>query len=593
MSKKRKIFAADLFCGAGGTSTGMLRACEKMGIDVDLLAVNHWTTAIETHTDNHPNARHLCMTIDKIKPEKAVPGGRLHLLVASPECTHHSKARGGKPMNDQSRATAWDILNWANKLVIDNILIENVKEFKDWGPLGVNGRPLKSKKGTTFQSFIDGLRVIGYNVEYQVLNAANYGDATTRERLFVIARRGNKKIVWPETSHAQHGQDTIFAEKKPWRSAREIIDWSIKGKSLMNRKKPLAPATMKRIEAGLKKFGGQYAEPFLVILRQHMAAQSIDQPCPTITAGGQHIALCEPFVLGQQSGSAPRSVEDPIPTVSTDGAIALVQPFVVTVDRPETNRSAPRTTEDPLPTITGSLRVGLVEPFLMVNRNNNVPKSLEEPVPTLCTGNHMALVEPFIVPQFSEGNPKSVEDPLGTITTTSRGIGLCEPYLVRFQGNREADMRRNQSLDIPLGTLDTSNRYGLVDPFIVPFYGEREGQEARTHSIKDPLPTVTGHGAGALVEPYLVEFYGNGQAQSIHDPLPTVTTKDRFGLVTIDGTQYKVDIRFRMLQPHELAAAMSFPKDYRFAGNREAVVKQIGNAVPGYLSEALCKSLLV
>jgi DNA (cytosine-5)-methyltransferase 1 len=590
MAKKRKIFAADLFCGAGGTSTGMLRACEKMGIDVDLLAVNHWTTAIETHTDNHPNARHLCMTIDKIKPEKAVPGGRLHLLVASPECTHHSKARGGKPMNDQSRSTAWDILNWANKLVIDNILIENVKEFKDWGPLGTNGRPLKSKKGASFQSFIKALREIGYNVDYQVLNAANYGDATTRERLFVIARRGNKKIIWPEASHAQHGQDTIFAEKKPWRSAREIIDWSIKGKSILNRKKPLAPATMKRIEAGLRKFGGQYAEPFLVILKNNQTAQSIDQPVGTLTTI-PHLALCEPFVLGQQSGSAPRSVDDPIPTVATDGAIALVQPFIVTVDRPETNRSAPRTTEDPLPTITGSPRVGLVEPFLMVNRNNNIPKSLNEPVPTLCTGNHMALIEPFIVPQFSAANPKSVNDPLGVITTTSRGMGLCEPYLVTVN-HGEGEGRRAHSIDEPVRTVTTKNGLALVEPFLLSI-DHTGGNGNQVRSVDSPMPTVTTKSRTGVVEPYLIEFYGNGQAQSINEPLPTVTTKDRFGLVTIDGTQYRLDIRFRMLQPHELAAAMSFPKEYRFAGNREAVVKQIGNAVPGFLSEALCQSLLV
>jgi DNA (cytosine-5)-methyltransferase 1 len=556
MTKKRKVFAADLFCGAGGTSTGLIRACEKMGIDVDLLAVNHWDTAIETHSKNHPNVKHLCMAIDKIRPTEAVPGGRLHLLVASPECTHHSRARGGKPMNDQSRATAWDILRWADRLIIDNILIENVPEFEQWGPLGTNNLPMKSKRGATFQAFVETLRKMGYRVEWKILNAADFGDATTRERLFVIARRGNKKIVWPTPSHAPVGKtDTLFGEKQAWRPAREIIDWSLEGKSIWDRKKPLADATLKRIEAGLRKFGGKNAEPFLVIMKNNQTAQSINEPVGTLTTI-PHLALCEPFVLGQQSGSAPRSVDAPLPTIATDGAIGVVQPFVVTVDRPETNRSQPRSCEDPLPTVTGSPRIG--------------------------------VVQPFIVPQFSEAPPKSVEDPLGTITTTSRGMGLCQPFLARYNGGDD----RVHSVDEPVPVLDTSNRYAVVRPFLVPHFGERNGQIPRTHSIDDPLPTVTSHGAGALVEPHIIEFYGNGQARSVDDPLPTVTTKDRFGLVTIDGTQYKLDIRFRMLQPHELAAAMGFPKDYMFAGNREAVVKQIGNAVPGHLSEALTASLL-
>ena len=256
----KKIIAADLFCGAGGTSTGLVKACEESGVEVDLIAINHWDVAIATHSANHPEAKHLCTSIDSVDPRKVVPGGRLNLLVASPECTHHSNARGGRPMSDQSRASAWHIVRWAEALYIDNILIENVREFENWGPLGTNGRPLKSKRGETFRAFLTALESLNYSVDYRILNAADYGEATTRERLFVQARKRPKQIAWPDPTHSRDGEPTFFGKRDKWRPAKEVIDWSIASQSIFSRKKPLAPATMARIEAGLRKFGGQVAE---------------------------------------------------------------------------------------------------------------------------------------------------------------------------------------------------------------------------------------------------------------------------------------------------------------------------------------------
>ena len=164
MPKKQKITAADLFCGAGGTSTGLQQACEQAGITLNLIAVNHWDVAISTHSQNHPDADHYCFNLDSVDPRKLVPSGKLDLLVASPECTHHSIARGGKPINDQSRASAWRIVEWASQIRIEHILIENVKEFRTWGPLGTNGRPLKKRKGETYFAFLNALRALGYTV---------------------------------------------------------------------------------------------------------------------------------------------------------------------------------------------------------------------------------------------------------------------------------------------------------------------------------------------------------------------------------------------------------------------------------------------
>lgn len=489
------IHAADLFCGAGGTSTGLARACESLGLGLSLIAVNHWDIAIQTHTANHPKAQHLCTSLDSVDPRKVVPAGHLHLLVASPECTHHSIARGGKPVTDQSRFTAWHVLRWADALRIDSILIENVREFRDWGPIGTNGRPLKTKRGDTYRAFLNSLRSLGYVVEDRILNAANYGDPTTRARLFIIARRGRRKITWPDASHAADGRLPMGLEK--WKAAREIIDWSLVSQSIFNRKRPLAPATLARIEAGLRKFGGANAEPFIVVLRRHGNGRSVDQPLPTLTAGGEHMGLCEPFVLQQQSGGAPRSTKEPLPTVAGKGAISLVQPFLVSANHGTDKREGVR--------------------------------------------------------QFE---------------------------------------RRAKSLDEPVPTLTGSNGLALVEPFIVPFFGERDGQLPRVHSVDDPLPTVTSHGAGGLVEPFVTKYYGTGKAKPVSEPLDTITAKDRFALVTVDGQEAQLDIRFRMLQPHELARAMSFDDDYLFSGTREQRVKQIGNAVPVNLAKALCLELI-
>lgn len=403
-------------------------------------------------------------------------------------CTHHSVARGGKPVNDQLRSSAWLVLRWLESLRVDNMLIENVREFRDWGPVGASGKPLKSRKGETYQAWINAIRSFGYTVEDRVLNAADYGDPTTRQRLFVLARKGKRPIRWPDPTHGEPGN---LYGLQPYRTAREIIDWTIKGESIFERKRPLAPATLARIAAGLKKYGGANAKPFLVILYGTNDARDVDRPMPTITGGGNHTGLCEPFMV----------------TITHEG------------------------------------------------NDGNRAHSIDRPVPTI-TGAHrgeMALIEPFLLGQQSCSAPRDVDQPVPTIAT--------------------------------------AGAISLVEPFLVPFFGENKGQKPRNHSINEPLPTVTSHGAGALVEPFLIKYYGAGEGvSSTDDPVPTITTKDRFGLVEVSG-KYQIDIRFRMLQPHELAAAMSF-ENYTFTGTKTQQTKQIGNAVPVRLAQALCTSLM-
>jgi len=628
--KAKTVTSVDLFCGAGGTSTGLAEACKELGAPVELIAVNHWTIAVETHKRNHPWATHYCEAIEKIDPRKVVPSGRLKLLVASPECTHHAKARGARPMNDQSRAQCWHILKWCQEIYIENILIENVEEFEKYGPLGADGRPMKSKEGETFRAFVQTLESMDYKVEYKVLNSADFGDATTRKRLFMMCRRPHhKKIRWPSASHTKDPEapDLFAKDLKPWRPAKEIIDWSIEGQSIFNRKNPLKRTTLERIAAGIRKFCGAAAEPFLIILRQHMDAMSVNQPLPAVCANGNHVAVCEPkpqaFILQQQSGGAPRSVEDPTPTIAGKGAQGLVEPrpFMIPFYN-EREGQAPRTHDvgSPVPSIpaTGSGKFGLIEPeldgFILPQNKSNKPRSVKQPAPTITTTSRgIGLVQPeavIITPGGTDlGGGRAVTDPLPTVMGKDR-FAVVEPkaFLVS-PGHGEGVERRTHSVDQPLKSQTGSNEFAIVEPesfvFSMEHGGKKKGEDGsfilpthhgkgdkRVYSMKKPMPTITSIDAWAMAKPCIIKYNGTGKANSVEEPLDTVTAKDRFGLMIPGVGVVGLDIRFRMLRPHELAAAMGFPKNYEFVGNREQQVKQIGNAVACNTAKALCKALL-
>ena len=301
---------------------------------MQLLAINHWPSAIATHSLNHPHVRHLCESLDSIDPRKQVK--KLHLLAASPECTHHSSARGGKPCSDQSRATAWHVLRWAEAVPTENIMIENVPELLTWGPLDDHGRPIKKKKGQIFDAFINSLRSLNYNVDWRIINCADYGDPTLRQRLIILCRK-DKAVIWPDSSHAD--PDNCPPDKLPWRAARGIIDWDLAGNSIFGRKRPLKPTTLLRVLYGVKKFSHLNPQPFLIQLRgtspSHIrsSARSLDDPLPTITAGGFHTALIQPFLIHtthQGSNRRCHSLDRPTPTITgaNRGELALVEPRV-------------------------------------------------------------------------------------------------------------------------------------------------------------------------------------------------------------------------------------------------------------------------
>jgi DNA (cytosine-5)-methyltransferase 1 len=509
----KKILVADLLCGAGGSSTGCGHALRELGLEMELVCVNHWGTAIETHKLNHPEARHYCQDISTVRPHIVVPEGYLDLLMASPTCTHHSVARGGKPTSDQQRSDPWHIITWLTELRVKRLIIENVWEFRDWGPVDARaGKPIKSRKGEYFRAWIETIRRLGYDPEWRKLNAADYGDATTRQRFILMARNDGRTVSWPMPTHAKRGDGnlSLLPTMKPWRPAREIIDWNIKGKSIFARKKPLAPKTLARIYAGAVKF--KWPEPFLVILRNHMDGQSVDQPIPTVAANGLDIGLAQPVILSQHNSGAPRSADDPLPTITTGGAASPDHP--------------------------GCARPMLAEPVIMNGRKGNKAKGVSsEPVPTLDTKGGVWLAEPFVLSRQGGGAPRGVTQPIPT------QAAVHSPVLIS------------------------------------PYYSSGSG-ETCSSAETEPLPTVTTKGRLGMVVP-ITHADGSNRARDVDDPLPTLTTANRGEQALVEPTE-TYDILFRMLEPHELAAAMGFSDDefrYEFAGTKTDQIKQIGNAV--------------
>ena len=432
----KPIVVVDLFAGAGGTSAGLAQACESLGVKVELTAINHWKKAVETHQRNHPWATHICSDVRALEPTEVVKGGRANGITASPECRHHSLAAGGKPKNPQSRASGWDVLRWVELLSPDWVLIENVPEYRDWGPLYANGNPIKQLKGETYRTFLAGIRSLNYSLEQRILNAADYGAATSRKRLFIVARRGKKAIPWPVPTHSQAGWPG-----KKWRAAREIIDFTTPSPSIFGRKRPLSPNTLKRIWEGLRRFGGSEVQPFLVLMEHSKDGsshvRSIAEPMPTITtAKGGAIGIAEPFILSQASGGAPRSVEDPAPTICTDGFLRVAEPFILPVEgfyqEGPNDHNPAKSMDEPLGAITQRGYGHVVEPFLVRLNGTDESKingSVEEPAPTITTQNHLGLAEPCLVKYYGNGNgAQSVDEPVGTLTTRDR-FGLVQPVI--------------------------------------------------------------------------------------------------------------------------------------------------------------------
>jgi len=388
----RPILVADLFCGAGGSSTGAERALKPLGFDVQLYCLNHWDRALETHRRMHPSAIHINMPIEQARPRKLVPGGRLDLLMASPTCTHHSRARGGRPTSDQQRSDPWHVLLWLTELEVDRILIENVWEYVKWGPVDQDaGRPIKDREGEYFRAWVAALDAVGFDFIFRKRRFADFGDATTRERFIGMGRHRRLRataLVWAAATHAK----VPAAGQSPWNSARSCIDWSVPGTSIYGRRRRLSAKSLLRIYDGIVREG--WPPRYSRRLRRYMKARGIAVPRMRRRADRGRGGAPEPFILSQASGGAPRPVSLPFPTFTTGGqrgeGSALIAPYYG-----GGSGLTAKSVDEPLDTITTLARFGLIVPVTHGGGGNSA-RSVGQPFSTFTTakGGEFALARP-------------------------------------------------------------------------------------------------------------------------------------------------------------------------------------------------------
>jgi len=563
----------DNFAGGGGASTGIELA---LGRRVDV-AINHDIDAIALHEVNHPHTQHYHEDVWSIDPVKVCNGKQVDLAWFSPDCTHFSKAKGGKPVSKKIRGLAWVSLRWASLVRPRVIILENVEEFKTWGPIR-RGRPIKSRKGETFKKFIRQLEDLDYQVEFRELIAADYGAPTKRKRFFMIARSDGKPIKWPAPMYAP--REKAKALNLPaYHDASSIIDWKLPGTSIFNRPRPLSEATMRRIARGLQKFVFDEARPYLV-------------------------------QIGQTGFTSDRSssINQPLKTIVTKNEFCLLNPFMVPIGYGEAKNQLPRVhgIDKPLPTIVSSNKHFLVTPYFAHKNTGHVGSSIDKPIGTITCTNKHCLMTPYLIDYHFKNKEMAVKDPYPTITTV-RGHYMVAPYIMVNNTGHPGTSAKD-----PLATITTGGHHFATTAFISKTFG---GFYTGAGSpLKEPLPTVTAVDHNSLIQTkfgcsdntrdvkaFLMKYYGTGEnVDSVNKPLATVTSKNRFGLVTIKNKEYQiVDITMRMLTARELYNAQGFPPDYIIdrdaRGNKYPVSKQIarcGNAVPPPFAEALTRANL-
>lgn len=534
----------DNFAGGGGASTGIELATGK---SVDI-AINHDPEAIRMHKANHPHTKHYCEDVWQVDPVRACKGHPVGLAWFSPDCKHFSKAKGGKPKDKFIRGLAWVACRWAGLVRPRVIMLENVEEFKTWGPLNRGHHPIKSKQGKTFEKFVQQLQDLGYEVQFRELVAADYGAPTMRKRFFMIARCDGYPIIWPGPTHAPRDSEEVKAGfLKPYVGAYTQIDFSrpcpsifdtsqeIKEKYGIRAVRPLAPKTMERIARGLKKF-------------------VLDNP--------------EPFIIQCNHGGKRR----------------------------------PNDIREPMPTITGKHGYGIVEPYMVqigqTGFAKDRSKDVREPLTTIVSKNEHCLISPTLIQYHSETakgevRGQTIEDPIMTVDGSNR-YGLVTSFLHKYYdgGYKGA----GDSVENPLPTITAWDHNSVVTANLIQMNKNCYGRD-----IEDPLPTITaGDGHFGEVRAFLIKYYGNGSAEDVTEPLDTITSRDRFGLVTIQGVDYQiVDIGLRMLEPRELYGCQGFPDDYiidhDFEGHtypRSEQVRRCGNSVCPPLPAAMVRSNL-
>ncbi|WP_456015732.1 DNA cytosine methyltransferase [Pseudomonas fluorescens] len=635
----------DFFCGGGGAGTGL-----EIGLGRAVnVAKNHSPQAISMHTMNHPGAQHFTTDVFEGDPDTECGGKAVGWFHMSPDCTHHSQAAGGQPRKREIRNLSWIGLKWAGMKRPRVISLENVKQILQWGRLiakrdKATGRVVKlggdvaapgevvpvgqqflipdpKQRGRTWRRFVALLEGMGYVVEWKVIKACDFGAPTSRERLFMIARCDGQPIVWPEPTHAKNPAKG----QQKWKTAADCIDFTDLGKSIFGRKKDLAPATLRRVAKGMKKFVIDSASPFIVPIANWSgeAVQSADEPLRTVTSypKGGAFSVVSPIIAPATHQGSDRINDplEPLPTVTcaNRGELTLISPLMVGAGGPEYS-GKPVSVDQPTGTVTTQNHRAIAAAHLVKFRFDDAGKALDEPLPTITSGGnyqrpagaaHAMGISTVFMAQMNGGFnttvAKSIEEPMTTVTntgsqqqlvsatlitnttghapsdlagpvptvTTGQHHALVAANLVHMRGNCDA-----RDVNDPLHTISAGGQHhGLVSAFMERAFGGSIGQ-----GLEEPAPTITAggggksslvsltlspeHKAGALrVAAFLISYYGTENISPCDSPAPTITTKDRLAMVTVmvKGTPYViVDICLRMLKPAELYKAQGFPADY-------------------------------
>lgn len=557
----------DSFAGGGGASTGIEAA---LGHPVHV-AINHDPKALAMHSANHPYTEHMCEDVWEIDPRTVHPDQPVGLLWASPDCKHFSKAKGAVPVSKKIRGLAWVVIRWVATRKPRVIVLENVEEFVTWGPL-VDGRPCPRRKGKHFNSFVKRLRAEGYVVEWKELRACDFGAPTIRKRLFLIARRDGRPIVWPKPTHGKKGSGLT-----PYRTAADIIDWSIPCPSIFERKRDLAPNTCRRIAKGIMRY-------------------VINNPAP--------------FIIDTANASNPKGhwpSDEPLRTITAEtkgGTFAMVNPHIIKVNHTY-DQFRGQEVDEPIQTITSKNGYALVAPIIERQFGNSEPSPADAPVGTVTAGGGVkcALVSACLVPtgygerEGQDPRTQDIEAPVPTVVGKQKHA-LVSAFLAKHYGGVVGT-----GVDVPTGTVTCSDHHSVVTAHVMKMRGENIG-----HGADEPLHTITSGGNHfAAVKAFLIKYYGQDGDPRIDEPLHTITTKDRFGLVVVKGELYRiVDIGMRMLTPRELYRAQGFPDSYvidrvvmmeegpdgefhprEVMLTKEEQVRMCGNSVSPVMSEAI------
>lgn len=504
------------------------------GRPVDI-AINHDAEAIAMHLANHPHTTHYCESVFDVDPAAITGNQPVGLVWLSPDCKHFSKAKGGKPVSKKIRGLAWIALRWAAIVKPRVIMLENVEEFVTWGPLGADGRPCPKNRGRTFRSFVNALARHGYRVEHRELRACDFGAPTIRKRLFLVARRDGLPIVWPTPTHGDPKSAAVRAGAlRPRRTAADCIDWSIPCPSIFERDRPLKDATLRRIARGIMKFVVNSDDPFIVKFSQNSTGQTLDEPMHTVMAGAPRFGVVVPHVTKFHANSVGSAADAPLHTVTAGGDCA----------RP-----------------AGAAKHAVVTAFLAKHYGGVTGTCIDVPTGTVTTSDHHAVVTAQFVGcggRAGQSRPRDAGEPCATITSKA-DTAVAVSHLVKLRGT----CRDGAPADEPLHTISAGG----------------------THH--------------AEVRAFLIKYYGEGgQWQDAREPMHTIPTRDRIGLVTIHGEDYAiVDIGMRMLTPRELARAQGFPDSYVLDPvvngkplSKSAQVRMIGNSVCPDVATALIRA---